>query len=278
MSRWKILQDALTQKKRSTDHQSSIHRFTGHSSLEKSKLIWKGFQLRISCSKLLTELNTIDSLSSFCKDYIKKVDCPEIHVSFQYSNEWERESIELVVNELLVYEDGSLKIHLLNPTPGLVPIKVIDQEYTPQEKSFRFYRYDLSPYSEKTEIVTREPIENKTITINDLLSDRLYGVDNTGNICVWPSESLLVRVLLQNPRLRGLIDNKSLLELGGGLTGLVGLSLSVLGICNRVLLTDGHPACVRNQVFPVLCILHLDMIFSLGSLYRDVQICWKVSR
>ncbi len=87
-----------------------------------------------------------------------------------------------------------------------------------------------------------------------------------------------MRVLLQNPRLRGLIDNKSLLELGGGLTGLVGLSLSVLGICNRVLLTDGHPACVRNQVFPVLCILHLDMIFSLGSLYRDVQICWKVSR
>lgn len=268
MSRWKILQDALTQKKRSTDHRSSIHRFNGHSSLVKSKLIWKGYQLRISCSKLFAELNTIDSFSTFCKDYIKRVDCPEIHIFFQCSNEWERESIELMVKELFVGEHESLKIHLLDPTQELVPVKVIDQEYIPREKSFRFYKYDLSPYSEKTAIVTREPIENKTITINDLLSDRLYGVDNTGNICVWPSESLLVLILLQNPRLRGLIENKSLLELGGGLTGLAGLSLSVLGICNRVLLTDGHPSCVSNQVFSVEGQLHLEIIsLYLGSLY-----------
>ena len=60
---------------------------------------------------------------------------------------------------------------------------------------------------------------------------------------------------------------RRVLELGGGSTGLCGLSLasSPNHSCREVVITDGHPACVFNQVLcshPSLIIILLSRIFA----------------
>ena len=48
-----------------------------------------------------------------------------------------------------------------------------------------------------TSIITREKPDDATVSISGLLSDKKYGVDNTGNVRVWTSEILLLYILLQ---------------------------------------------------------------------------------
>ncbi len=39
------------------------------------------------------------------------------------------------------------------------------------------------------------------------------------------------------------------LEIGGGMAALAGLGLSTCeGLCKEIVVTDGHPDCVKNQV------------------------------
>lgn len=56
-----------------------------------------------------------------------------------------------------------------------------------------------------------------------------------------------------------------ILELGGGATALCGLGLAVAGVGKEVILTDGHPDCVRNQVY--LCMLLLCNVCIAGYMY-----------
>ena len=110
---------------------------------------------------------------------------------------------------------------------------------------------------------TREYAPNRTIHPSELLSHQHnHGVDNTGNVRVWPSEEILLSFLLQSfekeeeeeeermvlSSLLNRLTHQSfrLLELGAGMTGLVGLGLGLKGYCDCVLLTDGNEDCVRN--------------------------------
>lgn len=71
----------------------------------------------------------------------------------------------------------------------------------------------------------------------------LMGFNNTGNVCLWPSEEALSAYILDNrSRLRG----GSVLELGGGMTCLAGLF--VAKYCSPLLvhLTDGNRKSVEN--------------------------------
>jgi predicted nicotinamide N-methyase len=68
-------------------------------------------------------------------------------------------------------------------------------------------------------------------------------IDNTGNLNLWPSEEILTVFILLNKQL---FENKKILELGAGFSGLSGLVLSKYITTKHLLLTDGNTRCVQS--------------------------------
>lgn len=79
---------------------------------------------------------------------------------------------------------------------------------------------------------------NRQWTAKDLI-----GFNNTGNICVWPSEEALAYYALENITI---FKDTWLLELGGGMTCLAGLMIAKYGSPYLVHLTDGNTVSVAN--------------------------------
>lgn len=79
---------------------------------------------------------------------------------------------------------------------------------------------------------------NRTFSAEDLM-----GFNNTGNVCIWPSEETLsYYVCLNLP----IFANKSVLELGGGMSCLAGLFVAKYSTANEVLVTDGNKTSMEN--------------------------------
>jgi len=75
--------------------------------------------------------------------------------------------------------------------------------------------------------------------------NQLVGFNNTGNVCVWPSEECLgVYCLAERSKYEGL----RVLELGGGMTSIAGLLLSATGCPASVTLTDGNEVSAESLV------------------------------
>lgn len=71
----------------------------------------------------------------------------------------------------------------------------------------------------------------------------LIGFNNTGNICLWPSEEALAYYVLHNlPQ----FHQKRILELGGGMTCLAGLFVAKYAQTQFIRLTDGNEVSVGN--------------------------------
>lgn len=86
-----------------------------------------------------------------------------------------------------------------------------------------------------------------------LTANHLMGFNNTGNICVWPSEEVLSYYCLDNSYL---FNNKTILELGGGMTCLAGLLIAKYLSPHYVLVTDGNATSVDN----VKCIIQANEV------------------
>lgn len=119
---------------------------------------------------------------------------------------------------------------------------------------YEYYQYALPRFpstsdSRESFVYTREKRKDCPVPMRALLSNIYDNIDNTGNICVWPSESALMSLLILNEKYRLQLHDKHVLELGGGQVGLVGLGLAASGICRRVVISDGNKECVENQVF-----------------------------
>nr|CAG8494768.1 4709_t:CDS:2 [Entrophospora candida] len=78
----------------------------------------------------------------------------------------------------------------------------------------------------------------KKIDIKSTFTSRYSGFLNTGNICIWPAEEILAYYCIKNPQL---FSNKSICELGSGMSALAGLTIAAKCKPKSVTLTEGNP-------------------------------------
>lgn len=115
-------------------------------------------------------------------------------------------------------------------------LKPILLENTVTDSDSCWYEYSAMLENELFEVQIRRI--NKNFTANELI-----GFNNTGNVCVWPSEECLAYYLLKN---RDICRNRSVLELGGGMSCLAGVLVAKYCNPSAVTLTDGNVTSVDN--------------------------------
>lgn len=116
--------------------------------------------------------------------------------------------------------------------------------YIKEIKRRIWYRYTMCTPSNK-ECFVIIGHRRRTFSAEDLM-----GFNNTGNVCIWPSEETLSYFIGTNLHL---FAGRSVLELGGGMSCLAGLICAKYANCSRVLLTDGNKISVENVQVSVAC-------------------------
>lgn len=115
-------------------------------------------------------------------------------------------------------------------------LKALLLENTVTDSNSCWYEYSAMLENELFDVQIRRI--NKSFTANELI-----GFNNTGNVCVWPSEECLAYYLLKN---RAICRNRSVLELGGGMSCLAGVLVAKYCNPSAVTLTDGNVTSVDN--------------------------------
>lgn len=102
--------------------------------------------------------------------------------------------------------------------------------------SHTWYKYCMSIDDEEYFVVVAH--KKRTFSAEDLM-----GFNNTGNICIWPSEETLTYYIVAN---LNIFRDKSVLELGGGMSCLAGLFCGKYAFAKNITLTDGNKISTEN--------------------------------
>lgn len=229
-ARWGILRSALLGEECSGDNkEASIHRFAGWNLLKKKRAAPLDQSVEFSCHDAHAILarqclfGDKESMSVTCSVLMSDAEIKKL-----------REQLG---------RQGILAKH-----PDEHRVMEVKWSYCPHVGM----EYSLD---DSTTLFARERKPRRRVTVRELLSHDLHqGVDNTGQTCVWDSESTLTHCLLNKesglykslPILSQLSSKHNVIELGVGMVGIAGLALAKVAPVN-VLLTDGHPDAVENN-------------------------------
>jgi hypothetical protein len=246
MNKWKLLKSAL-QGKRDSDSAASIHRNDGiFPVLKKRPVPWQWAALSIvfqppDSADVEIEAITLDKLKELCRNYMQERDAVEIIVRLQASaSVGAEEQLWGVLDSALaegccrlknagvstssagdegeerVSEGVAVEVYWQDATvtPSMLNCKYY--EWTLPSGDVVFARFDelqcvTHPVTYSRFVYCREKAKDAGIGVNQLLSHKLYGVDNTGNVKVWAAESMLLHVLLSN--YRDDFENRSVFDL-----------------------------------------------------------------
>ncbi|XP_057651992.1 calmodulin-lysine N-methyltransferase [Diorhabda carinulata] len=124
-----------------------------------------------------------------------------------------------------------------------LPLVIKENQNIDQLKKYTWYKYSIcingSDYF--LDIAHR----NRTFSAEDLM-----GFNNTGNICIWPSEETLSYFVCSNLEI---FRDKNVIELGGGMSCLAGLFAAKYGRAKSVLVSDGNKVSVENVQITLKC-------------------------
>lgn len=231
--------------------------------LVKKKKLWSGYCF----SYILDLVGTADLdsgclrfIKGFCEPRFEETDCAEIRVALTVTGAPLTDFLDLLCENdkeryhVDIERDGGITSrssegHGEAQTQKLV---VRSMTFEPFMKRSSFWSYAIprefcTVAGQEYALYAREKPAGDGVSLSGLLSNRLHGIDNTGNVCVWASESILFYTMLENQTIRKSLERSRILELGGGMTALCGLGLATMVDCEEVVLTDGHPECVKNQ-------------------------------
>eukprot|EP01135_Chromosphaera_perkinsii_P003126 Nk52_evm15s236 gene=Nk52_evmTU15s236 len=101
----------------------------------------------------------------------------------------------------------------------------------------------------------------------------LMGFNNTGNVCIWPSEEILAFFLVKN---RKSFEGSSVLELGAGMSGLAGLALAKSCKLNAMVITDGNESSTNVldaniRANEVVCASSKVLVWDKNEKYADLR-------
>lgn len=102
--------------------------------------------------------------------------------------------------------------------------------------SEKWYSYQLK----RSKVVS--PISVRFLS-NQFTAEELFGFNNTGNVCIWPSEEILSYYC---DKFQHLLKNKRILELGCGMSALAGLQIATTMETQKVCLSDGNSKGIDN--------------------------------